>query len=111
MLMILPTLVLVLYVVWPSAVSAVAVIHFYITEQQAVAQMSERDAIVRRVQKFFARYPVVITQHDIFVYHQHQVPFKAKGCLRHAIAIYVPFMLRYPVIGRTTYEWCLVVKK
>lgn len=110
-LLVLPTLATLMYMIWPSGVAAVSVMHFQMTERQEVAQLSDRQEIVRRIQRFFVRYPVTITHDDIFVHHQNQMSFKVKGCLRHAIAVYVPFMIRYPVIGRTTYEWCMVVKK
>lgn len=110
-LFVIPSIILLVYVFWPSVMSLTSVAHFYFVEKQALAEVESADELSRRVQKFFLRYRMNVALSDIFIHWQNKVPYKVTGCLRHPVVVYVPIMVRYPYFGSTTYEMCVVVKE
>ena len=108
-----PTLALAGFILWPSMVSLTSVIHFKYSEKKTLQEMENPVDIKRHIQGFFLRYQIPISQEDIFLSHRSQkkVAMKKYSCPDYPIALYVPFVLRFPYFGNTTYEWCLIIKE
>lgn len=109
-LLFLPTVIVSGYVVWPSVRSTVSVIHFYISQKDQLTHNQDPKQMTQQIQHFFSHYRISISQSDIFIDHQKKIPYKARGCSRHTIAFYVPFLMRYPFFGHTVHEMCMVIK-
>ncbi|MCY4381110.1 MAG: hypothetical protein OXC40_06045 [Proteobacteria bacterium] len=109
-LYVLPSIVLLLYITWPSIISLVATIHFQYSEKDDISQLVDPVKIQQRIQGFYLKYRMTISQGDIVFRTDHHPAAAKIGCLKHSVVIFVPFTLRLPYFGKSVYERCFVVK-
>ncbi|MCY4443635.1 MAG: hypothetical protein OXC44_02410 [Proteobacteria bacterium] len=111
---VLPTVLLVGYMMYPFVKSAMGVYGFYQVERQALEMETDHSVIQTRTQQFFMSYGTNIDILDVInveaLRKNGYLKFAPHGCLENAVVAYVPFRMRLPYWGIKTFEYCLVIK-
>lgn len=112
--LLLPTILLIAYIIAPTFRGMAAIFAFYQLEHPHIIEAPNHQAVRREVQQFFLHYNIIIDADDIMdveaLKKEQHLKFKPKGCLEHRLIAYVPLNIRLPLYGTQTYEWCLIIK-